>query len=361
MKPILRSLSICAFVCFTVLPQARADKIVLVAGDGTATDNAPATACRLNDPFGIAFDRSGTMFVVEMDLGQRLLKVSTGGMLTVVGGNGQKGDAGDGGPVSRATFAGMHTLVAAPNDDLFLADTWNNRIRRVSAKTGVITAFAGTGKKGFSGDGGPAIKAEFGSVINIALDPKGRNLYVVDIENRRVRVINIASGLVKTVAGNGEKGVPADGAVAAQSPLVDPRAVAVTARGEIYILERSGHALRKVDEHGNIVTVAGTGKAGLSGDGGDARLATMSGPKHVCLDRNGDVIFADTDNHVIRKYLPKENKIFRVAGTGKKGDGGVGGSPLEVELNQPHGVTVGPDGLLYIADSSNHRVLKIER
>src|SRR5262249_36885915 len=127
----------------------------------------------------------------------------------------------------------------------------------------------------------------------------------------------------------------------------------------VYILERSGHALRAVGPDGRIRTVAGTGKPGLTGDGGDARSATLNGPKHLCVDREGNVLIADTENHCIRKYLPREGKIVRVAGTGKKGLAGVGGPPEQVELNQPHGVTVHPDGTLYIADSSNNRVLKI--
>jgi DNA-binding beta-propeller fold protein YncE len=142
---------------------------------------------------------------------------------------------------------------------------------------------------------------------------------------------------------------------------MDPRAVAVDAAGNVYILERGGHALRVVDVNGKIRTVVGTGKSGASGDGSDARQATLNGPKHLCIDAEGNVLIADTENHLIRKYLPKEGKIVRLAGTGKKGMAGVGGNPLQAELNQPHGVQVDPSGVLYIADSSNHRILRIER
>jgi hypothetical protein len=128
------------------------------------------------------------------------------------------------------------------------------------------------------------------------------------------------------------------------------------------VLERSGHALRRVDPQGTIRTIAGTGKAGASGDGGDARMATLNGPKHLCIDNEGNVIIADTENHLIRKVRVAEGKIVRVAGTGKKGTAGLGGPPQEAELNQPHGVYVHPTtGILYIADSTNNRVLKIER
>jgi hypothetical protein len=134
--------------------------------------------------------------------------------------------------------------------------------------------------------------------------------------------------------------------------------VAADADGNVYILERAGHALRVVDAGGRIRTVAGTGKAGASGDGGDARRATLNEPKHLCIDKDGAVIIADTDNHVIRKYLPRRGTIVGVAGTGTKGSAGVGGPPEEAELNQPHGVHIGPGGDLYIADSGNHRLGK---
>jgi DNA-binding beta-propeller fold protein YncE len=174
--------------------------------------------------------------------------------------------------------------------------------------------------------------------------------------------VDLRTGVVTTVAGNGQKGIPEDGAEAVKAPLVDPRAVAVDSKGNIYILERGGHALRVVDRQGKIRTIAGTGKAGDTGDGGDARMATLNGPKHLCIDHDDHVIIADTENHLIRKVIPSEGKIVRLVGTGKKGSAGIGGLPQEAQLNQPHGVYIHPvTGDLYIADSSNNRVLKIER
>jgi hypothetical protein len=335
-----------------------AERIVLVAGSGTSTEVAPAKEAKLVAPFGIEFDKSGTAFLVELE-GGRVLKINPQGVLTTIGGTERKGNRGDGGPAKDASFNGMHSLAIGPDGLVYLADTWNNRIRTYDPKSGQIAAFAGTGEKGFSGDGGPTAKARFGGIYSVAFDTAGKNVILADLDNRRVRKIEIASGIVTTVAGNGEKGVPADGAEATKSPLVDPRAACFDSKGNVYILERSGHALRVVSPDGKIRTVVGTGKAGATGDGGDAIKATLNGPKHLCADKEDNIIIADTENHLIRKYLPKECKIVRIAGSGKKGTNGVGGSPLAVELNQPHGVYLHSSDELYIVDSSNNRVLKI--
>jgi sugar lactone lactonase YvrE len=165
--------------------------------------------------------------------------------------------------------------------------------------------------------------------------------------------------MVRLVAGNGQRGLPKDGADAKSAPLVDPRAACSDRAGNIYILERAGHALRVVDPSGKIRTVVGvSGKAGNTGDGGAARLATLNGPKHLCVDLDDNVIIADTANHVIRKYSPKTDTIVRLAGTGKKGLSGDGGDPLQVSFNEPHGVHVRPSGVLYIVDSMNHRIFR---
>jgi len=348
-----------AALCLVCAATARAEKLVLVAGGGNGGDGGPAREAKLQEPFGVDFDRAGNLFLVEFT-GHRVRRIDRKGILSTVAGTGEKGYAGDDGPAAKAQFNSMHNLVVTPQDDIYIADTWNNRVRKIDGRTGEIRTIAGTGEKGFRGDGGPATKARFGGIYCIALDAKGEKLYLADLDNHRIRVVDVRSGIVETVAGNGERGVPKDGADARKAPLVDPRAVTVDAKGNVYILERSGHALRVVDSEGKIRTVAGTGKKGLSGDGGDARHAKLNGPKHLCVDSKGDVLIADTENHVIRKYLPREGKIIRVAGTGRKGRAGLGGPPRDAEFDRPHGVLARPDGVIYISDSSNNRILKIE-
>jgi NHL repeat len=356
-------LFLCAVWAMVLLTGAddpgRAGRIVLVAGEGTGGDGAPADRARLVSPFGVGFVADGSLFFVEMAGGERVRKVSPDGLVSTVAGTGHKGDTGDGGPAAKAEFNGMHSLAVARNGDLYLADTWNNRVRKIDARSGQIQAVAGTGRKGFSGDGGPATGADFGGIYCLALDDDGQKLYLADLDNRRIRVVDLKSGQVETVAGNGQKGVPEDGAEARSAPLVDPRAVAIDGRGNVYILERGGNALRVVDRSGKIRTVAGNGQKGDSGDGGDARKATLNGPKHLCADARGNVLIADTENHRVRVYHPADGTIQAVAGTGKRGTKGLGGAPAYVELNQPHGVTIGPGGVLYICDSSNNRILKI--
>ena len=360
MFSLLRRFVLSAMLLLIVSAVGRADKLVLIAGGDQDGDKIPATQAQLKTPFGVAFDGAGNIYFVEYT-GQRIRKIDSKGVLTTIAGTGDKGSGGDGGPALKATFNAMHNLAVTANGDVYVADTMNNRVRKIDAKTGVVSTIAGTGEKGFSGDDGPATKAKFGNLYCVTLDAAGDKLYLADLDNRRIRVVDLKTNIVTTVAGNGERGIPKDGAEAKAAPLVDPRAVAVDHKGNVYILERSGHALRVVDPKGTIKTVVGTGKAGSGGDGGPALQAQLSGPKHLCVDAEDNVIIADTDNHLIRKYIPKEGQIVRVAGTGKKGTAGAAGPPDQAELNQPHGVAVDTAGVLYIVDSMNHRIFKLEK
>jgi type 1 glutamine amidotransferase/DNA-binding beta-propeller fold protein YncE len=312
----------------------------------------------LHEPFGVDFDARGRAYIVQMT-GNRVSVLDENGTLSVLAGTGEKGAPADSAPGAQALFNGPHHLLVGPDGALYVADTFNNCVRRIDLATGVVTRFAGTGAKGFGGDFGPARDAVFDGVFNIAF--RQNVLYVADLGNRRVRAIDLKTGIVKTVAGNGTKGVPKDGGNALDEPLVDPRAIAIDSWGNLYICERSGHALRVVSG-GRIRTVAGTGERGYSGDGGKANVARLDGPKHVYAEASGDVLITDTENHAIRRYSPVDGTIRHVAGTGKAGAGGVPGPAASSELNRPHGAHVHPrTGEIYVSDSANDRVTRIGR
>jgi DNA-binding beta-propeller fold protein YncE len=308
----------------------------------------------LREPFAVDFDADGRMFIAEQ-AGHRVSAFGNGA-LSVLAGAGEAGLPEAEATGAAAHFNGPHHLLVGPDRQLYVADTFNNTVRRIDPATGRVTRYAGTGEKGFSGDGGQAAAAQLSGAF--AIDIRNNTLYIADLGNRRIRAVDMASGIIRTVAGNGEKGVPADGAEATKAPLVDPRAVAVDAGGQIYICERGGHALRVVDARGRIRTVAGTGTAGFSGDGGPALAAAMDGPKHISVDTDGSVLITDTENHVIRRYIPSSGTMVRVAGTGEKGAAGLGGPATSLQLNRPHGA-YRHRGVLYISDSDNHRIVAV--
>ena len=320
------------------------EKVVLVAGGEAAKGDQ-----KLVSPFGVEFDAKGNLLIVEF--ASRLLSLSPDGKLSVICGDGAKGDAGDGGPAKAAKVNAPHALAVDKEGGILIADTLNHKIRRIDPKTGTLSTIAGT-TKGYSGDNGPAAKAQFSGIYCIALNPSKTKLVITDLDNHRIRVMDLATGAVTLVAGNGQRGLPADGAAAAQAPLSDPRAAAMDSQGNIYILERGGNALRIVDTAGKIRTLIPGGKTAKD-------PSEIKGPKHLWITPTDDVLVTDTDHHRIIKWLAKEQKIVPVMGTGKVGKGGIDGPPSGVELNQPHGVYLNSDGVLYICDSYNHRILKV--
>lgn len=330
---------------------ANADQIVLVAGGDKDAVDIPATEAKLKEPFGTAFDSGGHLWIVEMVSGNRLLQVDGGGVISHVAGQLKPGDSGDGGPAVRAQFNGPHNLAIQPDNNVLIGDTWNGRVRLVNVKTGLVSTVDGWQA--------PAGKAKGNGPYCITLSFDGKKLYIANL--LQVIELDLTTHQSKVIAGNSKKGKPEDGAVAVDAPLVDPRAVAPDHLGNVYILERGGNALRVVDKSGHIRTVVNaSGKQGGSGDGGPALEATMSGPKHLCVDQDDSVLIADAEAHLVRRYVPATGKIERVAGTGKQGSAGVGGDPKQCQLSRPHGVTVHPQtGVLYITDSYNNRVLKI--
>lgn len=305
----------------------------------------------LKEPFGTSFDSSGNLWIVEMISGNRTFKVAPDGTATHIAGKLESGYSGDNGPALEATFNGPHNLAVLPNGNVLLGDTWNGVIREIDVKTQTVRTLPGWKA--------PAGKERGNGPYCITLAPDGETLHIANL--LQVIALHLPTQTAKIVAGNGQKGVPEDGALAVNAPLSDPRAAAADTAGNLYILERNGNALRVVDPQGRIRTVVNrSGKKGLSGDGGPALDATMNGPKHLCIDTDDTVLIADAENHVIRRYIPATGKIKRIAGTGKKGTSGLGGDPQACELSRPHGVTIHPTtGQLHITDSYNNRILKI--
>jgi DNA-binding beta-propeller fold protein YncE len=299
-------------------------RLVLLAGGGSGGDGGRATEARLEQPFAVARDpRTGELYVAEFR-GNRVRKIDRAGVITTVIGPGAPGEAG------RVRLNEPHHLLFPPGGgDLFVADTSNNRILRYTPSSGAVVPFA------------PAVS--FGKTFCLAFDPRGERLYVAETIDDSIRWVDLATLAVWTVHG----------------PFPDPRAVAVDSKGNLYVLSRKGHTLSVVDPSGATRRVAGTGQKGYGGDGGDPLRATLNGPKHLAIDAADDVVIADTENHVIRKLLVRENRIVKVAGTGVQGAGAVPAPPERVALARPHGVAVMPDGALLISDSWNDRVLAL--
>ena len=336
---------------FASVAHVKADKVVLFAGGAQSELPVAAVDAALHEPFGTEFDALGNAWIVEMVSGNRLLKVDPSGKLTHAAGKLEPGLSGDNGPSLNAQFNGPHNLTIPAGARILVADTWNGRIREYLPTAGEVRSVPGF-------EIAPE-RAKSGGPYCITADDTGRKVYIADL--KQVWALDLASGSLQLVAGNGKKGVPENGALAVASPLADPRAVAPDHLGNVYVLERGGNALRVVDKEGRIRTVVNaSGKPGAGGDGGPGLDAQLNGPKHLCVDRDNSVIIADAENNLIRRYVPETGRLERVAGTGKKGASGVGGSPLECELARPHGVVIHPQtGELYITDSYNNRVLRI--
>lgn len=339
-----------------------AQTLQFVAGGGSGSPPCKADQLQLKEPFYSEYDPQGRLVIAEMAQGQRVLRMGPHGDIEVIAGTGRKGVPVAGAqPALDASFDGIHNFAIEPKSgDIYFADTWNAVVRKYDNNTKTIETIAGTGKKGFSGDGGPALKADLGGIYCVALSPDGQKLYLADLHNNVVRAVELKSGLISRVAGNGKKGRPDEGGIALEQPLVDPRAVAADKAGNIYILERGGNALRVVAPSGRIQTVVNmSGKKGLEGGDGPASECRMNGPKHIQIDSRQNVLIADAENHRLLRYDAKMQTTEILAGTGKAGTQGVGGLARKAMLNRPHGIYEAPNGDLIVTDSYNNRVLRI--
>ncbi|MBQ12402.1 MAG: hypothetical protein CMJ45_12745 [Planctomyces sp.] len=331
--------------------------IQTIAGTGEAGhsgDGGPAERALINDPFMCDFDQQGNMYFGQAK-GHTLRRVDAAtGVITTIAGTGAEGYSGDGGPASQATVNQIYSLCVDANGDIYIVDRLNAAIRKIEASTGIITTVAGTGDPGYSGDGGPGNRAELVEPNDIFLDGKG-GVLIADIQDQRVRRLDLGTGIITTFAGNGEKVRSGDGNPATQASFFGSRAVCMDSRGNTYVCEREGHGVRKIDANGIMSTFAGTGEKGYSGDGGPAIASTWNGPKAIRCDHHDNIIVVDTENHAIRRIDSVTGVVTTVAG-GQLGSEGDGGNPTAAGLARPHGCAVDRDGNLYIADSNNNRV-----
>ena len=339
---------------------AAAATIDTIAGTGKPEDNGaagPAKKTNVGDPFGVEIGPDGALYITEVR-NHRVRRLDLkSGELTTVAGNGKKGYSGDGGPATLAALNEPYEVRFDRAGNMLFVELQNHLMRRVDDKSGIISTVAGTGKAGFGGDGGPGREASFQNPHSIALDAQD-NIYVADIGNHRIRKVDAKTGLVTTIAGNGEKRLPAEGQTAAGHAMLGPRALFIDGP-TMWIALREGHSVWRLDMAGGTLShVAGNGKKGFSGDGGPAKLATFDGPKGIAVGPDKCIYVADTENHAIRKIDLKSGTIATVAGTipKRKGSGGDGGPATEGQMDRPHGICVGPDGAIYIGDTLNHRV-----
>jgi streptogramin lyase len=348
-----------------LLPAVVAGPIETAVGTGQAGhagDGGPPLKAQLNQPFHCEIDGQGHLLIAEaFNHCIRRVDAKTG-MVTTVAGNGKKGYSGDGGPATQATMNEPYAVVADTNGDLYIVDRLNAVIRKVDGKTGIISTVAGNGKKGYAGDGGPATDAMLREPNDCFLDGRGA-LLIADVADWRIRRVDLRTGIITTFAGTGRPTVRpdrsriGDGGPASKAIIVGARAVCADGKGNTYICEREGNALRRVDAAGVITTIAGTGDKGYTGDGSEALKATFNGPKGIRCDRLGSIYVVDTENHAIRR-IDGKNGIVTTAAGGRKGPGGDGAEATQAGMDRPHGCVLDAEGNLYIADSNNHRVRK---
>ena len=335
-------------------------QISTVAGTGAPGDSGEgraATEAQLNNPYGITRGPDGGLYICDMQ-NHRVRKVSRDGIITTVAGTGKRGYSGDGGPALQAELNEPYEVRFDKAGNMFFVEMRNHIVRRVDGRTKFVSTVAGSGTEGFSGDGGPAMRAELRQPHSIQFDMRG-DLYICDIGNHRIRRVDLKTGIISTFAGTGERLATPDGVKFANASLNGPRAIDFDKDGNLWLALREGNAIYRLGlKTGTIHHVGGTGKSAFAGNGGPAKEAMLSGPKGISVAPDGNVYFTDTESHSIRMVNVHQGTIELVGGTGERGDG-PDGDPLKCKLARPHGIFVDTDGTIFVGDSENHRVRMI--
>ena len=346
-------------VCVAALVSASSDAATIHTFAGTGEqgfsgDGGPATAARIDNPFGVVRGPDGDIYYCEYT-GQRIRKITPDGKIHTVGGSGKAGYSGDGGPALKATLNKPHEIRFDRHGDLYMTDMSNHAIRKIDMKTGIISTIAGTGKQGHSGDGGPATKARLNKPHSLQFGPDG-HLYICDIGNHVIRRVNMKTGKISRFSGTGKAGPTPDKSPIRGTPLKGPRTIDFDAKGDMWLATREGNQVFRFDMKKKVIHhIAGTGKKGFTGNGGPAKEATLSGPKGIAIDKTGNVYLADTESHTVRMVDAKTGKLELIAGTGKAGNG-TSTDPLKCAMDRLHGIYIDHDGSLFIGDSQAHKV-----
>ncbi len=316
----------------------------------------PPPAADVQEPFGVALAANGDVLVADR-AAHRVVRIDpVTAASAVVGGNGQPGFSGDGGPATAAAIDQPIDVAVARGGDLYIVS--GNRVRRIAAATGVITTVAGTGERAFYGDGGPATAAALNAPDGLAFDSVG-NLYLAEYENR-VRRIDAASGVITTVAGTGAEASNGDGGPATQAAIMHPHGLAAAPDGTLYIADTWAHRIRRVDAATRIITtVAGTGAEGFAGDGGPATQAVFNDPINISLGPDGSLYVSDGSNNRVRRFQTG-GSITTVAGNGIQVSRGDGSRATQASIAVPNQVAVAADGTFYITEFEGRAVRRVD-
>ena len=325
------------------------------ASQGFGGDGGPAAEARFSTPRGMATDTAGNVYVADYG-NHRVRKINSMGTVSTLAGTGERGYGGDGGPASEAQLSYPYDVATDSEGNVYVTDRFNYRVRKIGAGTSVITTLAGTGSPTGGWSGGAAAAARLRFPHSVAVDAAG-TLFFADTHHRVWKLD--ASGLVAALAGTGEPGYSGDGGPATEAQLSDPRGVAVDTAGNVYVADHDNHRLRKIDAMGTVTTLAGTGERGYGGDGGPATEAQLSFPLDVAVDGGGSVYVADRANLRIRK-IDATGMITTIAGTGQRGYGGDGGPAAEARFASRYSVATDSAGNVFVADTDNRRVRKID-